>query len=116
MMATLDKVSDYVTASRVLLQDTVAPYRYPDADLVLALSMGILDARRLRPDLFINVTTLPFFTANDGTLVAIDQQYRNAFVYYMTGMAQLRDDEDTQDARAAAFMGKFTAELVGLSA
>jgi hypothetical protein len=42
-------------------------------------------------------------------------QYRVAFLFFMVGFAQLRDEEDTQDTRAAAFIGKFTQQLMSLS-
>ena len=50
-----------------------------------------------------------------GTPFAMDLQYRVAFVFFMVGFAQLRDEEDTQDARSAAFIGKFTQQLMTLS-
>lgn len=111
---TLDTVQDYVREARVLLQDQVSPYRYPDADLVSALNLGILTARRLRPDLFIGVSTPPSFSVVDTTTFAMDVQYRVPFVYFIVGHAQLRDEEDTQDQRSAAFIGKFTQQLLGL--
>lgn len=111
----LDTVEDYIREARVLLQDQVETYRYSDAELVSALNLGILTARRLRPDLFISTTTLPSFTANDDTEFDMDEQYRVAFIYFIVGHAQLRDEEDTQDARAAAFIGKFTQQLMVLA-
>jgi hypothetical protein len=33
----------------------------------------------------------------------------------MCGQAQLRDDEATQDQRAAAFLGMFATKLVGMA-
>lgn len=114
MAAMLDTVSDYVREARTLLQDNIATYRYSDAELLSALNIGVLTARKLRPDLFIGVTTLPYFTAVDSTAFAMDAQYRMSFVYFMAGHAQLRDEEDTQDARAAALLGKFTQQMVGL--
>lgn len=113
----LDTVSDYVTQSRILLQDQVAPYRYPDADLVAALSMGMMEARKLRPDLFLAASfTPPSFTANDSTAVSMDVQYRVPFVYYICGLAQLRDEENTQDARATVFLNSFIAKLTSAQA
>ena len=111
---TLDTVADYVREARVLLQDQVVPYRYPDADLVSALNMGILRARFLRPDLFIGTTTLPSFTANDTTTFSMDVQYRVPFVYFIAGHAQMRDEEDTQDNRSAAFLSMFAKQLAAL--
>lgn len=107
----LDTVTDYVRETRVLLQDLVAPYRYSDAELVSALNLGILAARAKRADLFLGRTT-PSFAVNDATPVTMDEQYRLPFVYFMVGHAQLRDEEDTQDSRAAAFLTKFTAMLL----
>jgi len=45
--------------------------------------------------------------------VAIDVQYRQAFVYYIVGSAEMRDAESTQDARASEFMQAFKSTLVG---
>lgn len=115
-MAALATVANFVTTARVLLQDTAVPYRYSDAELVIALSLSMLEARKLRPDLFIGRSAaIPSYTANDTTAVVIDDQYRIPLLYYIVGHAQLRDEEDTQDARAAAFLGKFTAQMLGLT-
>jgi hypothetical protein len=115
-MASLDTVAKFVTRARVLLQDTLdAPYRYSDTDLVEALNMAFLEARRLRPDLFLDTVSLPNFSANDSTAVDLDEQYRVAFVYYMVGHIQLQDDEATQDARAGAFLAMFRAQLTSLA-
>lgn len=111
----LDIVSDYVDYARELLQDTKnSPYRYSDASLVRALSLALPEAKKLRPDLFLNVT-IPAITANDATAVPMDEMYRTSLVYYMCGIAQLRDDEEVQDQRAAAFLGMFQAKLTTVS-
>ena len=114
-MAMLDTVADYVREARTLLQDQVPTFRYTDPELLSALNLGITTARRLRPDLFLGVTSLPFFAEVDQTAFAMDDQYRMPFVYFMVGHAQLRDEEDTQDTRAASFLGKFTAQLLSLT-
>lgn len=114
----LDTVAQYVGEARILLQDTVPTYRYGDAELVATLNLGIMTARRNRPDLFMEVTTIPQFTTSDiaaGTAFAMDVQYRVPFLFFMVGFAQLRDEEDTQDARSAAFIGKFTQQLMTAS-
>ena len=105
---TVGKVMDYV---RVLLQDTLEPYRYPIEDLIVALNMAMLDARRLRPDLFLYTPTeVPFYSITS-EVIDIDQQYRMALVFFVAGQAQFRDEEDVQDARAAAFLQKFSQML-----
>lgn len=107
----LDTVADYIAKSRTLLLDEVAPYRYSDADLVESLNEGIQESRRTRPDLWLSKfrSGLPqYSTAALSAAVDIDEMYRMAFVYYMCGQAQLSDQEDTQDSRAMAFLGKFS--------
>jgi hypothetical protein len=111
----LDTVQDYLDRARALLLDTVEPYRYSTVDLVQNLNQGILEARRLRPELFLGSldASLPEFT--DAVLTAsvpIDPMYRVSFVYYICGHAQLRDEENTQDTRAAAFLNKFTSQML----
>jgi hypothetical protein len=116
-MAALDTVASYISRARVLLQDAVVPYRYPDADLLDALNSAFDDARRLRPDMFLpTFGTLPFFTANDGTSVPVDNMFRMGFLYYMCAQAQIRDEENTQDSRAAEFMGLWHEHLTGVKA
>lgn len=114
-MAALATVQDYVTEARNLLQDTVAPYRYEDAGILSALNFAILDGSRLRPDLFMGSATLQSFSAVNTDVVNIDPMYRVAFLYYICGHAQLRDEEDTQDARANQFRSKFSAILLTLA-
>jgi len=117
-MMALDTVTEYISAARMLLQDRVEPYRYDTADLLFGLNTAILEARKVRPDLFSSSTpcaALQQFTTVDTTAVRMDQQYRMALVYYICAQAQLRDDEATQDARAGGFFGKFTASLLTLS-
>lgn len=115
----LDTVQDYIDRARVLLLDQIEPYRYPTADLVESLNEGIMEARRLRPELLQDFfrTSLPDFDgSNMAASVPLDQQYRVAFVYYICGQAQLRDEENTQDSRAAAFLNKFVAQMTSIQA
>lgn len=181
----LDTISDYVQQARILTQDTVQPYRYPDPDFIQAFEMGALESKRLRPDLWLynslpsfefaqtsfaqspggislNFSSLssdiqpgwsissitnsaslpvgvtvgfinpgPVIVLSGGTVAAqvqtgdwfafvsaqpvIDPMYRMAFVYYMVGQAQLRDEEETQDTRAMMMLQMFEKRLVGLA-
>lgn len=115
----LDTVQDYLNRSRILLQDTVQPYRYTNAELAANLSQAVLEARRLRPDLmkpFFRTSLPDFDDAALSTDVPIDPQYRMAFLYYIVGQAQLRDEETTQDARATVFLNKFVSQLLSIQA
>lgn len=116
----LETVVDYAIEARRLLQDTVQPYRYSDENLVSALNMGLLEARRLRPDLFLNSglrSSVPSFGAPIvAANVPLDQQYRAALVYYIVGQTQLMDEETTQDQRATIFINKFVSQLLTIAA
>jgi len=41
-------------------------------------------------------------------------QFYNALVHYVTGMAEIVDDEYTVDGRAAMLLGQFKANVIGL--
>jgi hypothetical protein len=115
----LQTVQDYVTQARVLLLDEIEPYRYTDVQLIDALNMAIEEARRLRPDLFTTFfrTSLPDFTTSDlSDPVPVDAMYRKAFLHYIVGHSHLRDEENTQDSRAAAMLNSFVAKLTTIQA
>jgi hypothetical protein len=110
----LETVASFVDAARVLLQDRLEPFRYDTDSLVLALNLALSDARRLRPDFFLHYEDFeqPPVSITD-TWVEFPHFYKSALVYYMVGFAQLRDEEDSSDARAAALMQKFSGTLLG---
>jgi len=114
--STLETVEDYISDSRTLLQDTIEPFRYDDPSLLVAFNVTLLEARRLRPDLFIykNQDKVPSFREVDTSVVAMEAQFRLALVYGICGHAMARDQEDVQDARATAFMGTFNGMLTGV--
>jgi hypothetical protein len=117
-MPALETVQEYIDEARVLLQDTRVPYRYPTDQIVSALNMALLEARRYRADLFIGSKfNVPKYTAAAPTAaVVMDQQYRPVMIYYIVGRIQLRDDEPTQDSRAGALLTKFLGQLVSIKA
>jgi hypothetical protein len=111
----LETIQDFIDRTRTILLDEIEPYRYPDRDLVEALNMAIFEIRRLRPDIvrpFFRGSVPQFSTSDKAAVVPVDVQYRPAILYYICGQAQLRDDEITQDSRAAAFLNKFTAQML----
>lgn len=112
----LERVSDYFTEARVLLQDSISPYRYSDVSLVQALNLALLETRRVRPDLFVYSKTgqAQYFTsANSGQAVEIEQPFRQAVLNGMVGYAIERDQEDIEDDRAAMFIGMMRYMLTG---
>lgn len=113
----LETVQDYITDVRTLLLDTTAPYRYDDPSLLTALNVTILEARRLRPDLFVfrHHEKVPQFFANDTSEFEMEPQFRLAFVYGTCAHALARDQEDVQDNRAATMMTAFRGILTGVT-
>lgn len=119
MSSALDTIDDYIDDARVLLQDTVSPYRYDDTSLVVAMNVTLLEARRLRADLFLynrygsGQKGVQSFQAVDGTKVQMEEPFRLAILHGMVAHVLERDQEDIQDARAGAFMAIFNTMLVG---
>lgn len=107
-------VEELVERTRILVQDTVSPYRYPDTDMLIALNDGLKEVRRMRPDLFLVLSgSVPEFTAVDSTEVLIDDQYLVPISYFMAGWVTLREEEETTEARAASFIQSFHSKLLG---
>lgn len=113
--APLNSVKDYIDDVRTLLLDKTQPYRYEDTELLVALNTALLEARRLRPDLFVTRygAEVPSYRAVTGDQVCIEPQFRLGFVFGVCAHALLRDDEDVQDERANTFLMRFYSVLVG---
>jgi hypothetical protein len=112
----LDTVKDYIDEARVILQDVASPQRYSDAEMIRELNLAILEARRLRPDLFLGYSKknpYPSFS-NLTDVVPFEEFYRQSITYYLIGKCTLRDEEDTDDKRGASFVQKFTGQLITL--
>src|SRR5436190_24292779 len=114
---TLNTVADYIADARTLLQDRLPPYRYDDPSLLIGLNVALLEARRIRPDLFVfnrsvNGQVQAFIMVDD-THVALEPPFRLALLHGLCGHALERDQEDVQDIRATRFLGLFNAGLIG---
>lgn len=114
---TLLTVADYIADARTLLQDTIPPYRYDDTSLLVAFNVMLLEARRLRADLFIwnrkVLGQVPAFQAVDDTKLEVETSFRLALLHGLCGHALERDQEDYQDERATAFLNFFSTGLIG---
>jgi len=110
-------VSDAITEARVLLHDTDPQlFRYSTPELLSYLNNALLETRRLRPDLFRAYIgqPVPSYADGDDLSVAfpIDEMFFPQVVFYITGSAELRDDEFTVDARAATLLNQFAAKML----
>jgi hypothetical protein len=114
------QVGGIIAQVRTLLQDVSlagSEYRYSDDSLIMNLNMGLLEMFRMRPDIFLfDYFAVPQYTLGDfNTPITIEQQFVPSLVYYIVGMAQLRDDEGDQDERASGFLSKFTSMLMAVA-
>jgi len=107
-------VGDIITQARQILQDS-AGVRWPNAAIYQHLNMALLESRMIRPDLWRDTPdTIPQYTSADsGSAIDFELQYRPALVIYVAGLCQLEDDEGSSDARAAAMLNTFTKKLTG---
>jgi len=117
---TFQKLGDLLDQIRILLQDTDTSggeYRYSTESLVTNINQGLMEMYRIRPDIFLELNfKIPVYdNASLDAVITIEPQHVPAIIYYTVGMAQLRDDEPTQDARASGFLGKFTSMLTAVA-
>jgi hypothetical protein len=106
-MATLQ---DVINSVRVDLQDTDA-IRYTNSQLLGFANDGIQGAFRKRPDFRLGSYTTAAVVYGLNDQVPLPIQYQMLLAHYVTARAELRDDEYSQDGRAAGLMNLFAAEL-----
>jgi hypothetical protein len=99
-------------ARRVLNDTNPANYRHTDATLLNAVSNGVRELERLRPDVMLDVA-VPEAVATNTPLSAIDQRYRHALVDYTCYYAELMDLETADAGRANLHLAKFTRKVGG---
>lgn len=112
---------DVVTEARVLLQDTdPSNYRYSDVVLLAIYNRGLQALARIRPDAFYDLYSngslnVPELT--EGTWTAtfgLEMQFFNPLVAYVVGVAEITDDEYSEDGRAAMLLNSFKMEVLGI--
>jgi hypothetical protein len=116
----LSTVGDLLDQIRTLLQDvdvTSGQYRYSTDSIIMCLNQGMADLYRMRPDIFLELGfVIPVFnSATLGVPLGIEEQYVSPLVFYTVGLVQARDDEQTQDQRAAAFLQTFKGAVLTVS-
>lgn len=122
------KYSDLVTEARVLLQDTnTTVQRYSDTKLIDMLNRGLQDLARIRPDsmydLYVgnNLTVPELVDSSPGAGqtdwaddFGLEMQFYSPLVAYLVGVAEIVDDEYTEDGRAAFLLSQFRNSVIGL--
>jgi hypothetical protein len=104
-------VSHIIAAVRDVLQDDDEE-RYKDDRLIRGLNLAVRDMRRVRPDFFIGRFSEPVWQATALTDVyPYPEVTFPSVVKYVSGWAELADDEYTTDGRAAGLLGAFRTDL-----
>ena len=104
-------VSDMIAMVRDVLQDDDAD-RYSNARLIRGINLGVLDTRRVRPDLFIGRYSEPTWQATAlSDEFPLPEVIVPSIVKYTAGWAELADDEYTTDGRAASLLTAFRTDL-----
>ena len=119
---------DVVTEARVLLQDTDSTsYRYSDATLLAIYNRALQALARVRPDACydlydansLNVPELVASAPGAGQTAwtdnfGLDMMFFSPLVSYIVGLAEIVDDEYSEDGRAALMLQSFRNEIIGI--
>ena len=119
---------DVVTEARVLLQDTDdTSYRYSDAKLLAIYNRALQALARARPDACydlyssgsLNVPELVESAPGAGQTAwtdnfGLEMQFFPPLVAYIVGVAEIIDDEYSEDGRAALMLQSFKMEIMGI--
>lgn len=119
---------DVVTEARVLLQDTDSTsYRNSNANLLAIYNRALQALARVRPDACydlysansLNVPELVESSPGSGQTAwtdnfGLEMQFFNPLVSYIVGVAEIIDDEYSEDGRAALMLQSFKMEVIGL--
>jgi len=84
--------ADVIVEARKLLQDTLAPYRYSDTDLLGYVNQTLKRMAVLRPTLFTNITSIPL-TANTVLQDLPSDAHRLVEVFYIDNYNSVNEVE-----------------------
>jgi hypothetical protein len=109
-------VGQVISAARGIVQDERPPFRYSTTALAGYVSEAVAEARRVRPDLFLDTLRdpVPVYTEADlSVVVPLPDFYFPQVVNYVAGRCDLREDTFAQDGRAITLLQAYGMALVG---
>lgn len=105
-------VNDLLGRVRETLQDQDG-VRYPQVQLLGYMNDAVIEARSIRPDLFVGAYGSPIVDVNDPAApFPLPDQFFPAVCYYVCGRAELRDDEFAIDNRAMTLLSAYGKKLI----
>jgi hypothetical protein len=114
---------DLILEARTILQDKLptsgSALRYTDDEMFESINGFMTEVRTKRPDLFIwlglRKPTPRYAAALDmNTPFPLDMSVYDAFVYYLCGRQELREDTWANDGRAVTLMNKGVSQLLSI--
>ncbi len=116
-------IGGLLSEARGILNDVVpmassgGTTRYSDTDLINAFNDALIQARAKRPDLFLDMglrNAVPQYAmpGDSGTTFPLDASVYPAFLYYIVGRSELREDTFADNGRAVVLMNKFVSQLL----
>jgi hypothetical protein len=114
---------ELIEEARTILQDKLPTsggvLRYSDQELFECINSFMAEVRTKRPDLFLPLglrKTWPYYNyASDmGTTFPLDISVWSAFVYYLVGRSELREDTFSEDSRAVSMLNKAVSQLLSI--
>ena len=106
-----------VIRDQIMDSRTGAPYRHSDAKLLRYVNLGLAEARRIRPDLFLPsvfVTTYVYTTDDLAQPFPLTYGYEMALIEYVSGYVSIEEDEYVAEGRAAALLQRYSNKLLGV--
>jgi hypothetical protein len=114
---------DVILEARTLVQDKLptsgSALRYTDDEMFEGINGFLSEVRVKRPDLFLPLglrRPLPRYSAAGDmtTPFPLDLSVYDAFVYYLVGRQELREDTWSNDGRAVTLMNKAVSQLLSI--
>jgi hypothetical protein len=107
--------SAVIQLAREVLQDETTPFRYTAERLQRAYDMGLNQALRLRPDLFLTSRFSPdYFSGAPTQEFPLDARFQLEFVYYLVSLIESEKDGPQMDQRSEGAFMRFKTALLAL--
>jgi hypothetical protein len=113
-------IGGMILDARNIVNDVVqtdGSFRYSDQEFYNAFNDAMQQVRFKRPDAFLNIglrNTVPQYNylTDANTLFPLDSWYYPAFVMYLCGRVELKEDTFSDDKRAPVLMAKFVQMIM----
>lgn len=109
-MATMQNIID---SARVILQDSTK-VRFSDTELLAHANVAVMEAYRLRPDLFFSSISAPPTALVAGGTFPLPTYLEDAVAQFAAGRTELRGDLYSKEGRAPSLMAALKGALMGV--